>query len=62
MTRSPVYSQLSGTLDGLVTIRAFGMQRKWVVLCSYFSSSPALSFDYPTIRFLLLWMSPRTAV
>lgn len=26
VTRSPVFSQLSETLDGLVTIRAFGMQ------------------------------------
>ena len=31
VTRSPVYSQLSETLDGLVTIRAFGSQRMWVV-------------------------------
>lgn len=28
VTRSPVYSQLSETLDGLVTIRAFSTQRK----------------------------------
>ncbi|CAN0519476.1 unnamed protein product, partial [Scytosiphon promiscuus] len=28
VTRSPVISQLSETLDGLVTIRAFGTQRK----------------------------------
>lgn len=28
MTRSPVYSLMSETLDGLVTIRAFGMQRE----------------------------------
>lgn len=33
VTRSPVYSQLSETLDGLVTIRAFGNQ----------SESPPLS-------------------
>ncbi|CAM9123063.1 unnamed protein product [Ectocarpus sp. 4 AP-2014] len=33
VTRSPVYSQLSETLDGLVTIRAFGKQ----------SESPPLS-------------------
>lgn len=25
-TRSPVYSQLSETLDGLVTVRAFGTE------------------------------------
>ena len=30
-TRSPVFSQLSETLDGLVTIRAFGNQRQSVV-------------------------------
>lgn len=28
VTRSPVFSQLSETLDGLVTIRAFKMQGK----------------------------------
>ena len=36
VTRSPVYSQLSETLDGLVTIRAFGTQRE---------SKPLLSPD-----------------
>lgn len=32
VTRSPVYSQLSETLDGLVTIRAFGSHSKCTVL------------------------------
>ncbi|CAM9423380.1 unnamed protein product, partial [Choristocarpus tenellus] len=31
-TRSPVYSQLSETLDGLVTIRAFGEQSRFLSL------------------------------
>ncbi|CAM9996930.1 unnamed protein product, partial [Ectocarpus fasciculatus] len=30
VTRSPVYSQLSETLDGLVTIRAFGKQNRFL--------------------------------
>eukprot|EP00752_Nemacystus_decipiens_P006704 g6027.t1 len=30
VTRSPVYSQLSETLDGLVTIRAFGTQHRFL--------------------------------
>ncbi|CBN77890.1 multidrug resistance-associated protein-like protein [Ectocarpus siliculosus] len=30
VTRSPVYSQLSETLDGLVTIRAFGKQHRFL--------------------------------
>ncbi|CAN0352627.1 unnamed protein product, partial [Scytosiphon promiscuus] len=30
-TRSPVYSQISETLDGLVTIRAFSSQYRFLV-------------------------------